>query len=480
MQALTRFALGHKLLVVAFWLVAAVAGALTVGATTSRLTTSYAMPGAAFTADAKITATYHNGATDPTVAVITLPAGTTLTSPGVTAGLGRAFAAAGQVAPATRVVDYATTGDRSFVTRDGQSTFALVFGPAAGPMGPGADAAVQHAVQTAAPPTWRTSVTGISALVNTKAAPKGNSVLVESVLGGFGALVVLVFVFASFLAVVPLVIAGVSILTTFLAVLALTRLTPVSMIVEFLIALIGLGVAIDYSLLVITRWREERAHGRDNAAAVQAAMASAGRAVVFSGLTVGIGLLALVVLPVPFLRSAGIGGVLIPVISVAVAVTLLPVLLATVGPRLDWPRIRTENTASRAWSAWARFTVRRRGVVALAVGVETIGDGVHSAACLHGGEHRGGERWPHSLPLGVVGRVRAVVQDCCTLGGPGERVRVRGIEREVPDRLQSGVAAGAAGEGDLLAAFDQECGDVAAYGSGADDEVVLRHGGVPP
>ena len=160
--------------------------------------------------------------------------------------------------------------------------------------------------------------------------------------------------------------AAISILTTFLALNGLTHVTAVSQVVEFLIALIGLGVAIDYSLLVVTRWREERAHGLDNEQAVQAAMTSAGRAVLFSGLTVGIGLLALIVLPVPFLRSAGIGGVLIPLISVAVALTLLPVILAGIGPRLDWPRLRTDNTASRGWSAWARFTARHRGLAAIA------------------------------------------------------------------------------------------------------------------
>ena len=195
---------------------------------------------------------------------------------------------------------------------------------------------------------------------------KGAGVLLESMLGALGALVVLAFVFASFLAFVPLVMAAISILTTFLALNGLTHITAVSQIVEFLIALIGLGVAIDYSLLVVTRWREERAHGRDNEQAVLAAMTSAGRAVLFSGLTVGIGLLALVVLPVPFLRSAGIGGVLIPLISVTVALTLLPVILASIGPRLDWPRIRTDNTAGRGWSAWARFTARHRGLAAIA------------------------------------------------------------------------------------------------------------------
>src|SRR5205814_8831440 len=97
-----------------------------------------------------------------------------------------------------------------------------------------------------------------------------------------------------------------------------------SPIVQFLVALIGLGVSIDYALLVVVRWREERAHGLIGDAAVERAMQTAGRAVVFSGTTVAIGLLALVALPLPFLRSVGYGGMLIPLISVLVAMTLLP------------------------------------------------------------------------------------------------------------------------------------------------------------
>ncbi len=87
---------------------------------------------------------------------------------------------------------------------------------------------------------------------------------VETLIGGGGALAVLAFVFASLLAFVPLLIAAVSILTTLLVVLALTYVADVSFIVQFLVSLVGLGVAIDYSLLIVTRWREERAHGRDN------------------------------------------------------------------------------------------------------------------------------------------------------------------------------------------------------------------------
>ncbi|HYM53779.1 MAG TPA: MMPL family transporter, partial [Solirubrobacteraceae bacterium] len=89
------------------------------------------------------------------------------------------------------------------------------------------------------------------------------------------------------------------------------------------------------------------------------------RAVVFSGTTVAIGLLALVALPLPFLRSVGYGGMLIPLISVTVALTLLPVVLAKLGPRLDWPHIRNDDKASDSWTRWANLVVRRRWIAAL-------------------------------------------------------------------------------------------------------------------
>ncbi len=185
-------------------------------------------------------------------------------------------------------------------------------------------------------------------------------------LGALGALAVLTFVFASFLAIIPIFMAVVSIMTTFLLLLGLTELTSVSPIVQFLIALLGLGVAIDYSLIVVSRWREERSHGRSGDEAVQKAMETAGRAVVFSGITVAIGLLALIALPLPFLRSMGYGGMLIPLVSTLVAITLLPVVLAKVGSRLDWPHRRTDDKASRAWTRWAETVTRHRWIAAAA------------------------------------------------------------------------------------------------------------------
>jgi RND superfamily putative drug exporter len=114
------------------------------------------------------------------------------------------------------------------------------------------------------------------------------------------------------------------------------------------------------------RWREERQLGAvTNEVALERAMEHAGSAVVFSGTTVAIALLALIALPVPVLRSIGIVGLLIPLVSVAVAITLLPVALAAIGPKLDWPSIRRKDRASRAWTAWASWVVRHRWAAAV-------------------------------------------------------------------------------------------------------------------
>ena len=212
-------------------------------------------------------------------------------------------------------------------------------------------------------------MTGLDALRSSAGESEGDGtgVLLGTLLAALGALLVLVFVFRSFMALVPLLMALVAIPTTFLLVWPVASVTDVSVIVQFLVALIGLGIAIDYALLVVVRWREERQQPNvTNDAAVRSAMQHAGSAVVFSGTTVAISLLALVVLPVPFLRSIGIAGLLIALVSVVVAVTLLPVVLATIGPKLDWPRNRRDAGASRAWSAWARLVVRHRWAAAVA------------------------------------------------------------------------------------------------------------------
>jgi putative drug exporter of the RND superfamily len=388
MPALTRFVLRHKALVTLFWVVVAAVGVMTISGTTHRMTNNFSMPGQAFKVDNQIVSQYGNGGSQaPYVPVITVPAGQKVTNPAVAAATGRAFGTLARAIPGVRIADYATTGNRAFVTSDGRSTFALVYtAPVSGFGGAGLGPVVGRAVAAAAPAGWHVGVTGSQLLADGQpSSGKGTGLMTEAMIGSVGALVILALVFASFLALLPLIIGGISVLATFLVVGGLTEVTGVSQIVEFLIALIGLGVAIDYSLLVVSRWREERAAGRCNADAVTEAMNHAGRAVVFSGLTVAIGLLSMIVLPVPMLRSVGYGGVLVPLVSVVVSVTLLPVILATVGPRLDWPRLRTERRASRVFSAWARGVYRHRWLAALA-GLGILAALMLPALSLHLGE----------------------------------------------------------------------------------------------
>src|SRR5271166_3749503 len=372
MAQLTRWVLAHKRVVVVFWVALTLVGMASAGSASKALKQKLSVPGReGWVTNQQIARDFRgtggNGA--PLLPVVTLPAGQSPSSHRVRGELGAIEARLLGALPASRVAGYASTGNRAFLSPDGRTTFIVAYPPPDNSQAFGdnpnaarkASAALSGATVAGAP----VHLTGFDALSVQSGGGGGPGVLVEALIGGFGALLVLAFVFASFLAIVPIMMAVVSILTTFLVVWGLTTVTEVSPIVQFLIALIGLGVSIDYALIVVVRWREERAHGLDNEAAVQRAMETAGRAVVFSGTTVAIGLLALIALPLPFLRSVGCGGMLIPLISVLVAMTLLPVVLAKLGPRLDWPHIRDDDKASSAWTRWASLVVRRRWIAAL-------------------------------------------------------------------------------------------------------------------
>ena len=364
--------LAHRRVVVGFWLVVTVVGMASAGSATGALKQKFSVPGKeGWETNEQIIRLFPGtgGNTAPLVPVVVLPAGTTASSPEVRRDLAAIDRKLRRALPGARVASLASTGDRAFVSKDGRTVFTVAY-PPLDPNEPFNDnpkaekrarAALKGATVAGAP----VHLTGFDALADASGGSGGPGVFLEALLGGLGALVVLAFVFGSFLALVPIAMAIVSIMTTFLVVWGLTALTDVSPIVQFLVALIGLGVAIDYSLLVVVRWREELAHGQKGDAAIMRAMETAGRAVVFSGTTVGVGLLALVALPVPFLRSVGYGGMLIPLISVIVAITLLPVILHSWGRRLDWPHRRTDDKASAFWTRWAQGVVRHRLVAAL-------------------------------------------------------------------------------------------------------------------
>jgi putative drug exporter of the RND superfamily len=337
----------------------------------SALSDQFSIPGReGFETNEAVAAIYGAGGDGaPIVPVVTLPEGTTVDSPGVKEELAAALARVEATLPESMSTSYASTGDRAFVSDDGRTTFALVYIPAKGGVDPGWEEArsAQAALDGVTVGGSSVEVTGLDALRASGGDNDGAGagVLLGTLLAALGALIVLIWVFRSFMALVPLLMAFVAIPTTFLLVWPLAAITDVSVIVQFLVALIGLGIAIDYALLVVVRWREERERPNvTNEAAVRNAMEHAGSAVVFSGTTVAISLLALLLLPVPFLRSIGIAGLMIALVSVAVATTLLPVVLATVGPRLDWPRSRRDARASRAWTAWAGLIVRHRWIAA--------------------------------------------------------------------------------------------------------------------
>ena len=232
-----------------------------------------------------------DGNEQPTIAVLKLPAGQTMRTATGRSDAARTFAAANR-AGHLAVADYANTHNPKLISNDGRTTWALIDMPNPDTkLGTGVMDRIAPALRAAAPAGASVTVTGFEQVQSSGGGGSGPSVLIETAIGAVAALAVLAFVFGSAIAIVPLLIAIPSILTTFLLVLGLTQAISVNFLVEYLVALMGLGIAIDYSLVLITRWREEREAGRPNQEAILAAAPTAGRAVVLSGAIVAVGLL---------------------------------------------------------------------------------------------------------------------------------------------------------------------------------------------
>jgi RND superfamily putative drug exporter len=435
-RRLTEWVLGHKALVVVGWLLLFVAGGVASGPATERMVVDFGLPGKpSFETAEQIQRTYGNGGFDPYILTLHDKGGVD------EAEAAAAFAGIQAKAPTMRIISRATSGDPSFTTPDGKTAWAYAYYP----FPKSFEEIPSDPLKEAAKGT-EVAVTGLGELSINEDEESG-SLLVEVMIGGGLALLVLVFVFASFLALVPLVIAAFSILTTFLVVWGLTYVSDVSFVVQFLIAFIGLGVAIDYSLIVVTRWREERDHGKTPHQAVIDTMATAGTAVVFSGVTVAIGLLALLVVNVPLVRSMGYGGALIPLISTAATLTLLPVILEKVGHKVDWPKVRHEDTASRGWSGWARLIVKRRWVAAtlgmlallvLAAPVLDIKTGTAESTSLS----QGGPAYRAFQDLRAGGLPTGVLTPMEVLTSPGAAEDVAADLKQVPGIIAAYQAGG--------------------------------------
>lgn len=161
-------------------------------------------------------------------------------------------------------------------------------------------------------------------------------------------LVLLVVIFGSVVAAgLPLAVGVLAILGAFTALRLFTPVTDVSVFAVNVITILGLGLAIDYGLFVVGRFREELRRGLSTEEAVVRTMATAGRTVAVSGLTVAIALAGLLIFPQVFLRSMGFGGMAAVLVAMVAALTVLPALLAVLGPRVDALPIRRRRSPER-------------------------------------------------------------------------------------------------------------------------------------
>jgi uncharacterized membrane protein YdfJ with MMPL/SSD domain len=213
------------------------------------------------------------------------------------------------------------------------------------------------------------------------------------------ALLVMVFMFGTLGGIaVPVIFALVTIPTTLGFVWIFAHFMEMAIYVTNIVALIGLAIAIDYSMLVVFRFREELAHTDDVHKALKTTMATAGRATLFSGMVVAIGLALLVFMPLPFMRSMGIGGLLVPLVSIAASATLLPALLAMFGRGVNRFRVvpravlarRAQKDVTGGWHRLATSIMRRpilffAGAAALMLTLAAPALGL----ALTGGDNRG-------------------------------------------------------------------------------------------
>ncbi|MFE5917507.1 MMPL family transporter [Streptomyces sp. NPDC056468] len=164
-------------------------------------------------------------------------------------------------------------------------------------------------------------------------------------------------------AVLPLVIAVSGIAGAFLALFLFSEVTDISVYAIQVTTMLGLGLAVDYALLMLVRFREERRTTEDVVEAVHRTVAAAGRTVLFSGLTVAVSLTGLLVFPSVFLRSMGLAVAAVVVVDMLAALTLLPALLARFGGKIAPAKERPDGEEGRLFARLARFSARRRVAV---------------------------------------------------------------------------------------------------------------------
>jgi len=222
---------------------------------------------------------------------------------------------------------------------------------------------------------------------------------------GFGALVA---------SLVPLVVAVASVTVSLAAVWLIGQVFPFAVFTHSIVTMLGLATGIDYALLMVNRFREELRRGRSARDAAAVTSATAGRAVLFSGLTVMIALTALLVPPLPYIRTVGVGAMVVLAVSVIVSSSALPALLALLGPRVDMLKLTRRQPGLRTQRFWRR---RAEAVMRRPWSWTILGSAVMLAVALPALGMRVADPGALGLARGSEARVVVAELDDAGLGG---------------------------------------------------------------
>ncbi|MET9778045.1 MMPL family transporter [Streptomyces sp. NPDC006367] len=320
--------------------------------------------------ESEVTAEYLDGLDPSGESITAVVEAAAVGDPRVRAEVGRAVADLRRIAGVAAVPDpYATRG---LVAGDGRALIVPV--EFAGGLG---DDAEEEAVEAAAARLHGIDASGVHVsggpLLGEQLGERAQEDVKNAELLSLPVvLVLLLVVFGGLRAAgLPLLVALAGIAGAFLALSGFSQVTDVSVYAIQVTTMLGLGLAVDYALLMLVRFREERRHTADVAEAVHRTVAAAGRTVLFSGLTVAVSLAGLLVFPSTFLRSMGLAVAAVVVVDMLAALTLLPALLARFGGRITPARTRPDGEEGRLFARLARFAARRR-VAVLAVVVPAL------------------------------------------------------------------------------------------------------------
>jgi RND superfamily putative drug exporter len=291
------------------------------------------------------------------------------TSPEFQAAVAEALAEIREDERVTGIVGYAETGDERFISDAGDAAYVALQLSLTNEESVAAVEPLREQIHVPAGLTFQ--MTGYGPVTLDSAEQSEADLQRAEVVSLPIAAVILVFVFASLLAAgMPLLVAGLAIPSSLAIVYLVAQQVEMSVFVLNIATMLGLALAIDYSLFIVSRFREELANGRTVAVAVERAIGTAGKAVAFSGVAVAIGLSGLLAFEAPALRSIGIGGSIVVACSLFFSLTFLPAVLGMLGPRINalslqglLARLRgrraVAGTGTSRWEAVARAVMRR-------------------------------------------------------------------------------------------------------------------------